>query len=66
MIRRVLATQSRTLATLEQFDDYGKSVFTGKVADAYLSRHGASGDILKDPLWVKNHADVVAQAIFDW
>jgi len=56
----------RTLASLEQFEDYGKSVFTGKVADTYLSKHGASGDILKDPTWVKTHADTVANAVFDW
>lgn len=56
----------RAMSSLEQFDDYGKSVFTGKVADTYLAKHGASGDILKDPTWVKNHADTVAQAVFDW
>lgn len=66
VLRRVLHGQSRTFAALEQFEDYGKSVFTGRVADAYLAKHGASGAILKDPLWVKNHSDVVAQAVFDW
>lgn len=56
----------RTMASLEQFEDYGKSVFTGKVADEYLTKHGASGDILKDPTWVNNHSDTVAMAVFDW
>lgn len=53
-------------SSLEQFEEYGKSVFTGKVADEYLKKHGGSGDILKDPTWVKNHADTVALAVFDW
>ena len=56
----------RGLASLEAYDDFGKHLFTGKVADEYLSKHGASGDILKNPSWVKTHADVVANAVFDW
>jgi hypothetical protein len=59
-------TAIRTMASLEQFDEYGKAVFTGKVADEYLAKHGAKGDILKDPTWVKNHADTVAKAVFEW
>jgi len=71
LARRQVATtlggsSVRTMASLEQFEDYGKAVFAGKVADTYLSKQGASGDILKDPTWVKNHSDVVAQAVFDW
>lgn len=58
--------QARAFSALPQFEDYGKNVFSGKVADEYLSKHGASGDILKDPTWVKNHADTVANAVFDW
>lgn len=54
------------MASLEPYEDYGSAVFTGKVADAYLQKHGASGDILKDPAWTKNHADVVAAAVLDW
>jgi glutamine synthetase len=57
---------ARSMASLEQFDEYGKYLFTGKVADEYLKKHGASGDILKDPTWVQNHADTVANAVFDW
>lgn len=56
----------RTMANLEAYDEYGKNVFAGKVADEYLQKHGVSGDILKDPTWVKTHADVVANAVFDW
>ena len=56
----------RTLASLDAYADFGKSLFTGTVADEYLKKHGASGEILKDPSWVKNHADTVANAVFDW
>jgi glutamine synthetase len=56
----------RTLASLEAYEDFGKMVFTGKVADEYLKKHGGSGEILKDPSWVKDHSDVVANAVFDW
>ena len=59
-------TAVRGLASLEQFDDWGKSVFKGKVADEYLSKQGASGAVLKDPNWVATHSDTVAQAVFDW
>jgi len=31
-----------------------------------LKKHGASGEIMNDPAWVKNHADVVAAAVLDW
>ena len=56
----------RAFASLDQYSEFGKTLFTGKVADEYLKKHGASGDILKDPAWVKNHADTVANAVFDW
>jgi glutamine synthetase len=56
----------RTFANLDQFNDFGKHVFTGKVADQYLAKHGGSGDMLKDPTWVKKHSDTVAMAVFDW
>lgn len=48
------------------FEDYGKHVFTGKLADKYLKKQGSSLSILKDPSWVKDHADTVAAAILDW
>lgn len=57
---------TRAFSALSQFEDYGKSVFTGKVAQEYLAKQGASGDLLKDPTWVQSHPDVVAQAVFDW
>lgn len=70
---RVLArrTFSRALVgsramSLEAYEDFGKNVFTGKVAEEYLTKHGASPDLLKDPSWVKTDADVVANAVFDW
>jgi hypothetical protein len=56
----------RGMASTEAYDDYGKHVFTGSVADAYLQKHGASGAVLKDPSWTKDHADVVAAAVLDW
>jgi glutamine synthetase len=54
------------MASLDAYDHYGKHLFTGKVADEYLRRHGASGDLLKNPSWVKTDADTVAKAVFDW
>ena len=61
-----MATGSRAMASLAAYEDFGKNVFSGKVANEYLSKHGASGDILKDPNWVNTHSDVVANAVFDW
>ena len=63
---RPTSLAARSFSALPQFEEYGKNVFTGKVADEYLSKHGASGDILKDPTWVNTHSDVVANAVFDW
>ena len=60
------ATAVRTFASIEPYSDYGKSVFTGRVADEYLKKHGSSGDILKDPAWTQSHADTVAKAVLDW
>ena len=56
----------RTFASIEPYSDYGKSVFTGRVADEYLKKHGSSGDILKDPSWTQSHSDTVAAAVLDW
>lgn len=56
----------RAFASLDQYSEFGKNLFTGTVADEYLKKHGSSGEILKDPTWVKNHADTVANAVFDW
>ena len=51
---------------LPQFKDFGKDVFSGKVADAYLKKQGASVELLDDPTWVKTQADVVAAAVLEW
>jgi len=61
-----LRASVRAMSSLEAYDDFGKMVFAGKVADEYLKKHGASGEILKDPAWVKDHPDTVANAVFDW
>eukprot|EP00985_Skeletonema_marinoi_P009301 scaffold4323_cov133-Skeletonema_marinoi.AAC.3 len=55
----------RSFASIEPYSDYGKSVFTGRVADEYLKKHGSSGDILKDPSWTASHSDTVAKAVLD-
>lgn len=54
------------MASLAAYEDFGKNVFSGKVADEYLKKHGASREILKDPSWVNDHSDTVANAVFDW
>lgn len=56
----------RAFSSIEQYEDYGRNVFSGKVADEYLEKYGKTSDILKDPTWVKNHADTVANAVFEW
>lgn len=56
----------RTMASLEPYEEYGKHVFTGAVAEEYLSKHGASADLLKDPSWVQHSSDTVAAAVLDW
>nr|BAG39455.1 glutamine synthetase type III [Chaetoceros compressus] len=70
LARRALQSSNaigiRGFASIEPYEEYGKHAFTGKVADEYLKKHGASGDILKDPSWTKNNADVVAAAVLDW
>lgn len=59
-------TTTRSFASIDPYNDYGKALFTGRVADEYLKKHGSSGDILKDPSWVKSHSDIVAKAVLDW
>lgn len=71
LARRALASNAaiggtRTMASLEPYEHYGEHCFAGKVADEYLQKHGASGDILKDPTWTQTHSDVVAAAVLDW
>jgi len=59
------SSQQRAAST-EPYADYGKSVFSGRVADEYLKKHGSSVDILNDPSWVSTHSDTVANAVLDW
>jgi len=54
------------MASVEPYADYGKAVFTGRVADEYLKKHGSSADILDDPSWTETHSDTVAKAVLDW
>jgi len=61
-----VASFAKDPLTVPQFQDYGKNVFTGKVADGYLQKHGVSSDVLKDPKWVEEQADVVAAAVLEW
>ena len=61
-----LRASVRAMSSLEAYDDFGKMVFAGKVADEYLKKHGSTKEILNDPNWVNNHADTVANALFDW
>lgn len=56
----------RTMASIDPYADFGKSVFTGRVADDYLKKHGSSADILDDPSWTVTHKDTVAKAVLDW
>mmetsp|Transcript_1685 Transcript_1685/g.4138 ORF Transcript_1685/g.4138 Transcript_1685/m.4138 type:complete len:714 (-) Transcript_1685:115-2256(-) len=64
--RRVNSTGLRSMSALAAYEEFGKSVFSGKVADEYLKKHGASAAVLKDPNWVNTEADTVANAVFDW
>ena len=56
----------RCMGGIEAYEDYGKHAFTGKVADDYLKKQGASGDLLKDPSWTQTKSDVVTAAVLDW
>lgn len=51
---------------MEMFEAYGSHLFAGQVADKYLKKQGLSAEVLKNPSWVKDHADAVANAVFDW
>lgn len=50
------------------YPDYGKHVFTGKVAEHYLSAYGGSLSMMEDPSWVKDRvrADTIAAAVLHW
>jgi len=63
---RIAPLSVRSMANLAAYEDFGKNVFAGKVADEYLQKHGVSAEILKEPNWVNTEADAVANAVFDW
>jgi len=65
-VTRNATVSARSMANLAAYEEFGKNVFSGNVADEYLQRHGASVETLKDPNWVNNDADKVANAVFDW
>lgn len=66
MASRVAGTATRGMASIEPYEDYGKHLFTGAVADEYLAKHGASAGLLKDPTWTQHSSDTVAAAVLDW
>lgn len=57
---------SRLVSSLTSYDDYGKDVFTGKVAHEYLKKHGSSQELLNSGHWTVKDPDTVANAVFDW
>ena len=62
----VASQASRAMSSLAGYEDFGKNVFAGAVADEYLKKHGSSIEILKNPTWVNTDSDIVANAVFDW
>ncbi|CAJ1962677.1 unnamed protein product [Cylindrotheca closterium] len=50
------------------YKQYGKHVFTGKLAQQYLVASGGSASLMEDPSWVKDRkkADIVAAAVLHW
>ena len=52
----------------ELFKGYGKHVFTGKLAEYYLTKNGSSVAEFKDSSWVKDRpkADKIAAAVLNW
>jgi len=65
-VSRLSRLSGRSFASLEPYDDYGKALFKGTVADGYLKNHGLDASILDDPSWTSTHADGVAKAVLDW
>lgn len=56
------------IVAAKTLDGMGDHCFTGAVAEKYLSRHGASAAMLKDPTWTADEAkaDIVAAAVLEW
>ena len=59
---------STALVAAKTLDGMGDHVFTGAVAEKYLSRHGASAAMLATPDWTNDEAkaDIVAAAVLEW
>jgi glutamine synthetase len=66
LARTSLRGSQRSFASLAAYEEYGKQLFKGTVADKYLKAHGASAELLKDPSWTEHSSDVVAAAVLDW
>jgi glutamine synthetase len=60
----VPAVQRRTF--IASSDDYGTHLFSGEVADSYLSKQGLPAGLLNDPSWTETSADKVAAAVMEW
>ena len=62
------AAKQKPASSFEKLKPYGKHIFTGRLADYYLTKHGGSGKMFKDPSWVQDRkqADIVAAAVLDW
>jgi hypothetical protein len=53
------------MASISAYEDYGKHLFTGNVADEYLKKYGSRAHILNDSSWTITHSDIVANAVLD-
>ena len=51
---------------IQSSDDYGKHLFTGDIADKYLTKQGLPAGILSDHSWTQTSSDKVAAAVMDW
>ncbi len=58
------ALQRRTF--ISSSDDYGKHVFSGEVADSYLTKQGLPAGLLNDPSWTTASSNKVAAAVMEW
>lgn len=63
---RVVGARQFSALDSYPYEAFGKTVFSGEVADKYLQKHGANGELLDDPTWVNHSSDTVAAAVFDW
>ena len=63
---RVAAPVLQRRTFIQSSDDYGKHLFTGDIADKYLSKQGLPANLLSDHSWTQTHSDKVAAAVMDW